>query len=272
MSYESGNFNNGNNTEEYRPVYYSPVVLKNENSTIDPSELSFTFWKGMLGICISPKIENSNASYTRYDHKNNTKIYLNHAKARMLLSEAEMLKANPDSYNSVGVASGSNGIISVCNGKEVGLSGFVIIIRKIDSNGNLMSSYMYEFNQDIYFSIRNFDESTNKYDRNFFPDLEYDEFIAVLRNYVDNVPGYNAAAVQDISRLNYNRIYDNLTALMAKFDVPVVTRSGKGSSGGSKSFFDMANQGSQFADSAALGVPNMSATESTIEELGGDIG
>lgn len=274
MSYENGNFNNGNggNNEEYRPVYYSPITMKNPDSGIDPSELSFQFWKGMLGIAISPKVEDSNASYVRYDHKNNGKIYINTIRARMLLAEMEKLKANPDSYNSVGVPSGTNGIICVSNGKEVGVAGPVIIIRKIDQSGQLLSSYIYEFNQTAHFSIRNFDESTSKYDRNFFPDIEYDTFMGVLKNYVDNSAGYTAAAVFDISRINHNAIYNNLSALMAKFDVQTVSGGRGKRNGDSRSFFDMANQGSQLAESAAIGVPSNKATAATMEELEGDIG
>ena len=270
MSYENGNFGNtDNNTQqEFRPTYYSPVVMKNELSTIDPSELSFSFWKNFLAITISPKIENSNTSYATYDRKNNTKIFINHNKAKMLWCEMKKLKENPDNYKSVGVNSGKDGIISVSNGKEVGVNGFVLIIRKVDQDGNIMSSFMYEFNTTAHFAIENFDETTAKYDKVYYPDIEYDNFMNVLENYFTNVPGYNAYSVVDANRRNHEVLFRNLAALMEKEGVQTVSSKGVRSGGGSqKSFFDMAKEGSQFAAAPAAGVP---ARKTTIEELEGE--
>lgn len=271
MSYENGNFNNNNDgNNDFRARYFSPVMMKNENSQIDPSELSFTFWKNLLGIVISPKKDNTNTTYTQYDHDNNTKIYINHTRARILYEEMKKLKENPDAYNSVGVNSGTNGIITVCNGKEVGVAGFVIIIRKIDQDGTILSSFMYEFKRNYHYAIENFDETSLKYDKSYYDDIEYDEFMDLLYNYYTNASGFIAASVVDANRFNHDALYRNLTALMANFNLNPVSKGKSGASTGQqKSFFDMAKQGSQFASAPQAGVPERKST--SLEELAGEV-
>jgi hypothetical protein len=261
--------NQDNNKKDFRPMYYSPVKMKNPNSPVDPSELSFGYWKGLLKISISPKIENSPQDYVTYDHKNNIEVFINHTKARILYSEILTLMENPDAYKSVGINSGSTGLISVCNGKEVGVPGFVLVIRKLDPNGTVVSSYMYQFNQNYHYSIRNFDENTLKYDKSFYDDIEIHEFLDVLKNFYENVGGYNAYSVLDAERFEVSRVNTKIGLMMDKLGIPKY--EGKNGGGNNKSFFDLANQGGQFAESAADGVPNRTVQAGSLEELTGEM-
>lgn len=259
MAYE----NTDNNRQDFRPMYYSPVKFKNELSPVDPSELSFAFWKGLLKITISPKVENSNLDYITFDHKNNIEIFINHTKARMLYNEMAELRANPDSYNSVGINTGSSGLISVSNGKEVGINGLILIIRKLNLDGTVQSSYMYQFNRDYHFAIRNFDENTLTYDKHFYNDIEYDEFMQVLKNYYENIGGYIAASTIDANRFENRRVNTKIGLMMDKLGIPKFDKN----NGSSKSFFDMANEGSAFAAQAAAGVPNRDITSTNIDDI-----
>lgn len=273
MAYESNFGNNGGNNrqEEFRATFYSPVRLRNPESEVDPSELSFRFWKGLLGIIIAPKLAKSNTEYNQYDNENAIQVYINHTKARMLYAEMAKLKENPDAYNSVGINSGSTGLISVSNGKEVGVAGPVLILRKLDQNGTINSSYMYEFNRDFHYSIRNFDESTLKYDKNYFDWIEYDEFMQTLKSFYENANMIQAFGVVDSARREFNRLHSKLNPIMEKMGIERYERNNRGGNGGGKSFFDKANQGSQFSDSAAAGVPDRGLTNSSLDSLSEEI-
>ena len=48
----SNNYANDNNKKYEDPTVYSPVALKNPESNIDPSRLSFSYWKNLLKIII----------------------------------------------------------------------------------------------------------------------------------------------------------------------------------------------------------------------------
>lgn len=257
--------NNDNNKQDFRPTYYSPVKFRNELSPVDPSELSFAYWKGMLKLSISPKMENTNLEYTTYDHKNNIEVFINHTKARMLYHEMAELRANPDAYQSVGINTGSSGLISVSNGKEVGINGLILIIRKLNLDGTVQSSYMYQFNREYHFSIRNFDENALTYDKHFYDEIEYDEFMDLLKNYYENINGFVAYSTVDAMRFEHKRINTKIGLMMDKLGIPKLEKNGRDFGG--KSFFDMANEGSQFSSQAAAGVPNRDAQVTDIDSL-----
>lgn len=261
--------NTDNNKKDFRPTYHSYARMKNPSSTVDPSELSFDFWKGLLKIIISPKVDDSSVDYDVYDRKNNIEICLNHTRARILYEEMAMLKENPDTYKSVGVNSGATGLITVSNGKEFGINGFCLVIRKMELDGTINSSYMYQFKQNTHFAIRNFDENTLKYDKHYYDSVEYDEFMCLLRNYYENISGFIAASVIDAQRFDNSRLHTKLGLMMDKLGIPKYEKGNQTSAG--KSFFDMAQQGTQFIEQREAGIPNRNVRNSTIDEIAGEM-
>jgi len=234
------NYNNStedNNKKNYDPTVYSPIQFKNPNG-IDPSMLSFSFWRNMLKISISPKMEpKPGDKYDVYDHKNNISIHINHMKARILYDEIKEFLKDPNKLNNVGVPSGVSGLITISNGKEFGINSPVLVIRKLDENGNVTSSYAYQFNNnDYYFGIRNFNEKTLKYDTIDYPNLELLTFMDILKSYYESSSYAFAYSVVDSLKFDNSRINTKLDLLL---DNAGIKRQGNSNG---KSFFQRSSE------------------------------
>lgn len=228
--------NTDNNKKQYEPTVYSPVQFKNPKG-IDPSELSFTFWNRMLKINISPKKdEKPGDKYPTYDHENNISIHINHLKARMLYNEIEEFLKDPNKINSIGINSGTAGLLTISNGKEFGVNSPVMVIRKMDEAGNVNTSYAYEFNaNDYYTTIRNFDEKSKKYDTVAMPNLELIVLQDLLRAYYESANYAAAYAVVDSMKFDVSRINTKLELLLD--NAGIKKPGGNGGANGGRSFF-----------------------------------
>jgi hypothetical protein len=233
MNQNYQNSSEDNNKKNYDPTVYSPIQFKNPNG-VDPSMISIAFWRGLMKISISPKNEpKPGDKYDTYDHENNIAIHINHMKARILYNEIENFLKDPDKLNSVGVNSGVAGLLTISNGKEFGINSPVIVIRKMDETGKVISSYAYEFNaNDYYTSIRNFNEKTLKYDSIPCPNLELLVFQDALKSYYESASYATAYTVIDSMKFSNSRINTKLDLLL---DNAGIKRQG-GDNGG-KSFF-----------------------------------
>ena len=263
---DNSTFSNNNNKDKFQPTVYCPILLKNADAKIDPSEISFSYWKNLLKISISPKIDNDSNPYPVYDHKNQGSIHLNQDKARMLHSEIELFLKDPNAYNNMGVPSGTSGLISISNGKEFGVDSPIIVIRKINpETGAIESSYMYTFKTN-YNAIRNFDENTQKYDTFNYAELEIYTFMNILKTFYESMSYAMAYTFINANQYNDSRYNTKLDLLMDKAGIE---RKQKASPGGNKSFFDMSNAG---ANNAAADVAKGETEQTTIEELANMIG
>lgn len=231
------NKNQDNNKKNYEPTVYSPVQFKNPNG-VDPSELSFSFWNRMLKISIAPKRESKPGDkYDTYDHENNISIHINHMKARILYNEIEEFLKDTNKINSIGINSGAFGLLTISNGKEFGISSPVIVVRKMDEGGKILTSYAYQFNaNDYYNSIRNFDEKTLKYDTMGMPNLELIVFQDLLRSYFESANYASAYTVIDSMKFDVSRINTKLELLL---DNAGIKKSG---APGGKSFFQRSSE------------------------------
>lgn len=260
-----------NGKERYQPTVYCPIQLKNPDASCDPSELSFSYWKNLLKVGISPKKQEENVAYATYDHDNQGCIYLNHDKARILYSEITEFLADPSAFNSRGVSTGSNGLITISNGKEFGVETPVLVIRKVDGeSGTVTSSYMYQFKTDTYKAIRNFDETNMKYDTGSYEYIEIYTFLDILKSFYESMSYAVAYSVLNANQYNDSRMNTKLDLLMDKAGIE---RQSKGSSparNNGRSFFNnMAKEGST---AAATEVSKTKSEQTTIDELAKIIG
>lgn len=232
-----GNSYEDNNEKKfYEPTVYSDYRMSNTEG-VDPSALSFSFYRGMLKIAISPK---KNTEKIAFDHENNICVYLTHTKARMLAEEIKTLIANPNTMNNVGVTTG-DGLISFSDGKELGINGYCLIIRKIDEQtGVATSSYAYEFKSDYHYSIRNFNDKSKNgtiFDKYFYNDLEVYQFITILEEYYKSATGAIAYSVIDQSKYNNSRMDTKIGLIAEKLGVEFKS-AGSRSVGNRNSFFN----------------------------------
>lgn len=253
-------YNNNNKQQKKSPTVYSAYKLKNAESKVDATQLLFSYWNGMLRMTIEPKIENTNDEIPRFDDKNSVSIYLSHTKARLLLNELILFKQDPNQYNNVGVDSGS-GFISFSNGKEFGVKGIFIIIRRINPNtGVIESSFAYQIKEDFHYAIRNFDQNTMNFDKQFYNNLELDQIEDVLQSYVQSMTGAYAYTVIDNMKYDVSRMSTKIELVMDKLGI-----ERKAGSGGyrNRSIFNNGNS----SDNGSQATPTETYTNATIDDI-----
>lgn len=234
--------NNGNNNER-EPYMYPVVKFKNPGSKVDPTCLQYQYLYGLLNVSISPKKEGG-ADYTRYDHDKKVQIWLSYGHAQMLLKEIERLMEvnNKEELFSVSVAVKDTTIITFSYGDKYGSNNYVLSIATVSADGQIQSSYAYEFPDDRYSSIINFDPTTKNYKRNQLHNVEVDMFLTVLQQYINASTGANAYFNRYYSRYDDNRQYNMLASISEKLGVQTRGRYSRNNNEGG--FFSNGNNGS----------------------------
>ena len=245
MAYNSYS-NNKDANKPFEPSIYSPYRFNNAESEIDKTCLTFGVWKQMLKISISPKKEGTEE--IQFDMEKGLTVYLNHSKAKILSTEIQNFLRDPDTYTGSGVPSGQ-GIITISNGAELGGINPVLIIRKVDDTGSVISSIAYEFKKDYYFSVRNYTGGTEfSKENDTYKNLEIEEMIRLLEEYCDAMTYMTAYSVMDANKWNEHRTSSRLLAIAEKLGVEVNRSSSKGSGYSSTSFFSSAGSSMSAGD------------------------
>lgn len=177
--------------------HFSEYGSANSTGQSASSRLLFSFYGRTLKVAIAPMIrmENDRPVY-EYSKENSGVAYLNHTKAR-ILREAILSMKEDSSISNVGVPT-SNKLITFTNGKELGIDTPALIIRELDPNGQVLSTYIYEFrtNND-YYSVNNFVAETSAYDKVFYNNIEVDQFLDLLEQYYKAATGAYAYATTE---------------------------------------------------------------------------
>ena len=212
------NFNSYSNNKDankpFEPSIYSAYRMNNAESKIDKTCITFAIWKQMLKIGIFPRKENTDE--ISFDMEKGLMVYLNHAKAKMFANELRNFLRDPVTYNGVGVPSGQ-GTITISNGSEFGSNNPVFVIRKMDENGNIVSSFAYEVKTDYYFSVRNYTggkEFTQEFDS--YRNLEIEEIIMVLDEYCKAMTYATAYSIADATKYDQSRVMNRLNSIADK--------------------------------------------------------
>ena len=249
---DGGNYGKQNeqNKERFRPTVYSPVCLKNPDAKIEGSELSFKFWKGLLGIQISPKNDRKPGdTYDTYNHKGGIIIYLTHVKAR-LFYKGILAMLKDDTIPNVSVASGSSGLITFSNGKEFGVDHYMIIIRNVDpQSGTVVESYSYEINGSGYNYITNYNEQTAEHDRVLVETLELEMILDILEQYFKSMNYAVAYTIVDSLQYDFARVNNGVNLLLE--NAGIERKSNKSQNPRAKSFFDSVRDGERESSSSS---------------------
>ena len=188
--------NNGNGRGEYNPTVYSKIYFNNRESDTDKTRLEFSYWNSMLKISILPYIPGSD----EIDRKSGIALHLSVPKAYQLLKEIEAFEEDRKNGVNTNFFYGVNtpkGLIGIGTGEQIGNPNAILFtIRRIDENGETISSYAYQIKQDgYYYGVRNFDPSLKTFERSFYDNLEIEMIKKHLSNYVDAMTmanGYGA--------------------------------------------------------------------------------
>ena len=258
-------FGDNNERKFYEPSVYSGYAMSNTDG-VDPSALNFLFLNGLLKVSISPMLPNAKpGDRNLWDKDNAAAIWLTHTKARMLAEEMRYIKDHPDELNNAGVPSGTEGLLSFSNGKELGATSPCMIIRKLNAEtGEVTASYAYQFKADYHYTIRNFDPTSKGFDKNFFESLEIDQFITVLETYYTVMTGALAYGVLYGAKYDIQKNHTKTKLIMDKLGI-------ESSGDYSKNDHNYNNRSFFSGNGSGLSAPaagNSSMRESTLDDIG----
>ena len=161
-----GKSTDNNPQQRKSPVVFSAYTMMNTFSDVDKTKLRPSYWNQMLKIEIIPGTPAGDGKYN-WDYKNSMAAYLTHTKAKILANEIRKFMSDPETYNSSGILSGET-LLTISNGKEFGVSGVFLVMRKVDkTNGQTLSTYSYEFNMKYYNSVRGYDANGATFDTDY---------------------------------------------------------------------------------------------------------
>lgn len=216
-----GDTYNNNEKKNYSPSVSSGYKFSNPESNIDKTSLSFSYWKKLLKISIAPKKE-TEGDIISFDYENAGTVYLSHNKAFILYKEVvdfldKYIKG--EAPNNVGVASGKEGLIYICDGKEFNAEGPCLVIRKIDENGHCISTYVYEFRREVHSSVVNYSEKNAKFESTTYPLLEIEQFANILKSYNDSMTMAIAYSIQETQKYDLSRVNTKLKIIGEKLGI-----------------------------------------------------
>lgn len=215
----------------------------NAYSAVDPSTLQITYLFGMMQVKIAPLAKTATPEAPKYDYENQGKIFINHMDALKLSYEIGKFLADNTMYNNVGIVNNGGSLISISNGIEFGVTSPCLIIRKIGDDGEIVYTYVYEFNANSY-AIRNFDEETKEYDKYFYGLVELEMFKITLDEYVKAMTAAMAYSINDTNRYDIARADARISAIHEKLGIEKPSNNRGGNGGGARTLFD-SNPGRQ---------------------------
>lgn len=233
-------FNNYNNNEKKKNTereVFGDIKFYNPESEIDPGMLSTSFWNGLIKISISPVDKSTmNNSTQRYDHENGGAIFLRPVESLMLSKEILNFIKGEGCINSGVLNTKKDALIFICSGEEYGVSSPCLSIKKIDEDGNVLSSYVYKFRTDNS-TIRNFNEETKDFEKFYYSNLELIIFQQTLEDFYRSMNGAYAYGVMHYGRFDNSRTQTKLNSIAEKLGVQF-KGDGNGFSGNRNSVFD----------------------------------
>lgn len=265
-----GDTYNNNEKKNYSPSVTSGYRFSNAESAIDKTALTFSFWNKLLKISIAPKKE-IESDVVSFDYDNAGSIYLSHTKALMLYNEIMIFLEDYKAGNApknVGVPSGNEGLIYICNGEEFNADGPCLVIRKIDEKGHCTSTYVYEFRRNTHYTIKNYIEKTAEFDTNFYNELEIEQFANLLKSYYESMTMATAYSIQEAGKYDNSRMNTKLKIIGEKLGVDFTKQSyNEKSRATNVSYFSNAKSTSESNSNGYSGISS-SYESGSIDDLG----
>lgn len=272
--------NSSKSSSDYSPVTFSPVRFSNTDSETDRTAINFAFWKGMLKLSIIPLIISADKS-VKQDKENSVDIFFSPTKARLFVYYLERFKNTMSSmdvgsnsiFTNVGVSAKSSVIYITTGEEEFGSDrkGLYIVIKGINDVGEVTSSIAYQFkaSNSIYFGIVDYRGGLD-FSKNFdyTPMVEFDTFISVFKNYINNVGGAIAASVVDATKYTFNTITSKLTSIQENLGIDTSSSYKSGYKKANNSFFSKTDGNGTNTSSTGSGkVEEVSNYEELIADL-----
>lgn len=262
---------NNNKKKDYSPTVYSAVRMTNVNSQIDKTSLSFSYWKQLLAVSITPYKGNdfANGSYPELDLDHQVKIYLSPSRTIMLLRMLDKFLADPKAFSNMGIPT-NKGIIYFSNGEEYNRPGIYLVIKLIDfATGETKTMAAYEFAPDSeYFGITNYnDQNDFGRDDTVGVNVEIELFKQVLKNYLVNCDGSVAGCVLDNLKYDITRINNKLDAIMENLGISKHNNGGSSNYGQANSYWNNGGGGNSRAASSDDNIEKIEDLDSLVDDI-----
>ena len=201
--------------EVYQPEVYSNYKFYNSKSSVDKTGLTFTFWKGLLKVTITPFKSAVQGEKNELDRDMALSIYLTPHKAMLFAEALKQFKADGGCYE-YNVRT-NKGLLGITNGKNIGENGVFILLRILDENtGSVISSAAYDIDSSNYELVGNYNSDTD-YKAIPMPTVEIDMIVTLIDEYIKASANATAASVvqnlvYDFDKINNNfiKIAENL--------------------------------------------------------------
>lgn len=208
-----GSYNNNKRSSSSELTVYSNLKFSNNQSEVDKTSLSFSFWNNLLGVQLAPIITGADGSIS-YDRDNSITIWLSTSKALMLAEEIKRFLAGE--AKNVGVHT-RTGIINITDGSEFNINVPCITIRKLDENGQVISAYTYEIRSNYHYTIDNFEERKSSapiFEKHYgYNDIELRMIQIQCEEYVRAMAMANAYATGQVVARQNKRLDYKITKL-----------------------------------------------------------
>lgn len=226
-----GDSNNGGKV--YENTYYSRMRFKDYDKKVS---LSFKFRAGMLVADISQEKDG-------FQYESIVDIFITSTKAKILLNEIERFEKDiaagtvePD--KGYGINAGMGEVVSILALHTTEDGGKAVFIGKVDGSGNITKSYDYIFNnKDFHYGLSWNNISSMDVSKNYYNDLEYEQFKDAIRQFADVSSGAVGYAVADITRYDNQRILKKMDPIFDKLGIERNNGGYNRNRGGSNNYF-----------------------------------
>lgn len=199
-----------NNKEDYRPNTYSPLKFTNITSNVAQSQVSFSFWKGMLKLEIAMRKKTADDSVS-FDHKAASTFYFSPFTAKIASNQITLFKKGE--LNSVEVRSlTSPTVIRITKPEVFKAEGPCMVIDDVQSKSDVTMGNLYVFNNS-YYGLSNFKEEDFSFDKIPYEELELDLLKIMFDEFVKSSTYAMAHTVIDNNRFNHAALNNKLVAL-----------------------------------------------------------
>ena len=227
-------FGDNNNNKNFEPTYYGKSYVSNFN---DNTSVEFSFGSGLMEVSINKRNEDGKREKLIGAH-------LTGFKAQLMVKAIESLEAaiadgaTDNAYFGTSVGIGEI-VKSIAVGVEDGTK--VLIICKVDKEGNISEKNVYKFanGANYYMSWKNFDSMD--FSKNFDDSIEFTMFKNAIADFARNVSGAAGYGTLYLDRYERSKEHSRINSIMDKLGISVRQNSNNNYNRSNNSFFSNSN-------------------------------